>query len=239
MPRQDNKDRAEKAAPPGRPRSVAVGQAVLRAAFRLFIERGLSGATIEQIAAHAGVAKTSIYRRWATRDALLAEAVEAARNELAPGYSLEVIEGASPTHFIQLLLGVGELMRHPEVRRLVARVIGTIPDNPRLVRVYNETYFAPRRRALLAALQRAQAEGALSPDADVEVIADMLAGALLYRLLFELGSGDAVENVAAYVARLVKELGFDLAAPGMPRASSSRIASAKRRPKNQGSGASG
>jgi AcrR family transcriptional regulator len=241
MAKQNGTDRAKKAAPPGRPRSVAVGQAVLRAAFTLFIERGLSGATIEQIAAHAGVAKTSIYRRWASRDALLAEAIEAARNELAPGYSLEVVEGASPTHFIQLLLGVGELMRRPEVRRLVARLVGTIPDNPDLVRVYRETYFAPRRRALLTALRRAQAEGVLSPEADVEVIADMLAGALLHRLLFEFASDEPVEDVAAYVARLVKELGIDLAALGLPPPARSTSESRKRRtrPRTHGGKAPG
>ena len=68
----------------GRPRSAAVEQAILRAALALFIERGLAGASIEKIARRAGVAKTSIYRRWQSRDALLAQAIETGRNESAP-----------------------------------------------------------------------------------------------------------------------------------------------------------
>jgi AcrR family transcriptional regulator len=213
MPR--NVEKAKDAAPPGRPRSAAVDQAVLRAAFSLFIERGLAGASIEQIAERAGVARTSIYRRWANRDALLAEAIEAARNEFASDYSLDVVERASPVDFVQLLLGVGDLMARPDVRRLVTRLIGTIPDNPGLIKVYRETYFAPRRRAMVEALRRVQAAGALPPDADIEVLADMLGGALMHRLLFELGTNDANEDVPAYVRRLTKALGFDFAALGL------------------------
>jgi hypothetical protein len=106
-------------------------------------------------------------------------------------------------------------MARLEVKKLVARIVGTIPDNPQLIRVYRETYFAPRRRALVEALRRVQSAGALSPEADVDVVADMLAGALMYRLLFELGADAATEDVPTYVSRLLKELGFDLSALGI------------------------
>jgi AcrR family transcriptional regulator len=152
-----------------------VHRAILQAAFDLFVERGLAGASFEEIAKRAAVARTSIYRRWPSRDALLAEAIEAARNRLAPAHSVEIIEKASPTEFVHLLVGVGELMTRPEVKRLVARLVGTIPDNPHLVQVYRDTYFAPRRRALLDAVRRVQAAGALSRQADIEVLVDMLA----------------------------------------------------------------
>jgi hypothetical protein len=38
----------------------------------------------------------------------------------------------------------------------------------------------------------------------------------MHRLLFELGAGEAVEDVSAYVVRLLKALGFDLLALGLP-----------------------
>jgi len=50
-----------------------VDQAILRAALELFIEHGVAGASIEKIAKRAGVGKTSIYRRWSSREALLAQ----------------------------------------------------------------------------------------------------------------------------------------------------------------------
>jgi len=201
---------------PGRPRSAAIDRAVLRAAFTLFIERGLAGASIEKIAARAGVARTSIYRRWPNRDALLAEAIEAARNAFAAGYSADAVGRAAPADFVKLLLGIGELMARPDVRRLVARLVGTIPDDPRLIQVYRETYFAPRRQAMVEALKRVQAVGALSERADIDILTDMLAGALMYRLLFELGARGETEDVGGYVLRLVSALGFDLSALGFP-----------------------
>jgi len=59
-----------------------IDQAILRAALELFIEQGIVGASIERIAKRAGVAKTSVYRRWSSREALLAQAIEVARNAL-------------------------------------------------------------------------------------------------------------------------------------------------------------
>ena len=64
----------------GRPRDPVVDQAILRAALELFVEHGIAGASIERIAKRAGVAKTSVYRRWSSREALLAQAIETARN---------------------------------------------------------------------------------------------------------------------------------------------------------------
>src|SRR5262245_37806067 len=106
----------------GRPRSTEVDQAILRAAFMLFIEHGVAGASIEKIARQAGVAKTSIYRRWANRDALLAQAIEAARNEAAPGYSVEDVERASAQEFLRMMLGLGEVLAKPAVRKMMARL---------------------------------------------------------------------------------------------------------------------
>ena len=49
--------------------------------------------------------------------------------------------------------------------------------------VYAEQVVRPRREALLARLTEARARGELRPDADVELVADLLGGALLLRLL--------------------------------------------------------
>jgi AcrR family transcriptional regulator len=53
-----------KAKPRGRPRSAALRRKILRAAANLLNERGISGVTMEAIAARAGVGKPTIYREW-------------------------------------------------------------------------------------------------------------------------------------------------------------------------------
>jgi AcrR family transcriptional regulator len=192
----------------GRPRSAAVDEAILTAAFALFIEHGVEGASIERIARRAGVAKTSIYRRWPSREALLAQAIEAFRNAVGP--TTEMVDRASPADFIKMLFDVPQIAVRPEIRNMLARLIGSLPESPLLLQVYRDTYFRPRREALIRALRRTQDVALLRPDADIELLADTLVGALLYRLLF---GEDSAETFRAYLPRLLRHLGFIAASP--------------------------
>jgi AcrR family transcriptional regulator len=58
-------------APGGRARDPELDDAIVEAARTLLGERGVAGLTIEAIACRAGVARATVYRRWANRDALL------------------------------------------------------------------------------------------------------------------------------------------------------------------------
>lgn len=59
----------------GRPRDPRVDEAVLSAALDLLAEQGYARLTIEAVALRAGVAKTSLYRRWSTKELLVLDAV--------------------------------------------------------------------------------------------------------------------------------------------------------------------
>ena len=200
--------RNESRAGSGRPRSSAVDEAILTAAFALFIEHGVEGASIERIARRAGVAKTSIYRRWPSREALLAQAIEAFRNSVGP--TAEMVDRASPAEFITMLFDVPQIAVRPEIRNMIARLIGSLAESPLLLQVYRDTYFRPRREALIRALRRMQDAALLRLDADIQLLADTLVGALLYRLLF---GDDSVETLRAYLSHLLRHLGFALASP--------------------------
>jgi AcrR family transcriptional regulator len=60
----------------GRPRDSATDVAILRSVVILCIERGVEGTSIAQMAKQAGVGKPSIYRRWSTKEDLIAAAME-------------------------------------------------------------------------------------------------------------------------------------------------------------------
>jgi AcrR family transcriptional regulator len=60
---------------PGRPRDPKVDQAILAAALDLLSEEGYSRLTIEGVALRAGVAKTSLYRRWSNKESLVLDAI--------------------------------------------------------------------------------------------------------------------------------------------------------------------
>src|ERR1700678_1090144 len=53
----------------------AVMAASLAAAYELLTEFGLSGASVDEVSRRSGVAKTTIYRHWPSRTALLFDAV--------------------------------------------------------------------------------------------------------------------------------------------------------------------
>jgi TetR/AcrR family transcriptional repressor of mexJK operon len=60
---------------PGRPRDAAKDAAIIGAAQRLFLERGFEGASVDAIAEAAGVAKATVYARFADKEALLKAAI--------------------------------------------------------------------------------------------------------------------------------------------------------------------
>lgn len=65
----------------GRPRRAGADEAALRATVELIAERGYAGTTIDAIAARAGLAKTTLYRRWASKSELAVAALAARLGE--------------------------------------------------------------------------------------------------------------------------------------------------------------
>ena len=192
----------------GRPRSPVVDQAILRAALELFIEHGVAGASIEKIARRAGVGKTSIYRRWSSRETLLAQAIEVFRN--ATGYTTDLLDRTPPRDIVKLLIDVCEIIARPEIRKLMARLIGSVADYPMLLEVYRETYYLPRRLAFIRALERVQTAGLLARNIDLETLADMLSGTLMYHLLMPPVGEDPVGELRDHMIRLLRQTGFEV-----------------------------
>src|SRR5262245_30385720 len=84
-------DRAEPAGPRiGRPRSETAERAIIEATLDLIAADGLAAVSIEGVAAKAGVGKTTIYRRWPNKDALICDAAASLKAPLPelPGESV-------------------------------------------------------------------------------------------------------------------------------------------------------
>lgn len=84
MEQRRGTDETRGSAARGRPRDAVREVAVLRAAAELLSEVGYDRVTIESIAARAGVAKTTIYRRWSDKAALIAAMIERRALEAPP-----------------------------------------------------------------------------------------------------------------------------------------------------------
>lgn len=170
----------------GRPRDPRTDEAILRAALELFTEHGHAGTSIEAIARRAGVGKLTVYRRWGSKDELIAAAVETARGEI-PNPGTDDLDGMSYAEISQVIvdaLPVGaRTLAEPGYRAMLAQVFGSSVTHPGLMAAFWQNHILPRRRTVHLALSRAVEEGELPPETDIEALIDMTVGAVLYRLL--------------------------------------------------------
>jgi AcrR family transcriptional regulator len=200
------KTRKDKRASPGRPRDQLADDAILRAALDLFSEYGMEGASIGQIANRAGVARTTIYRRWSSREDLLVNAIERTRN--FPEQLVQGLEKMQPDELVNLILEAGvDALTQTQFRNLAARLIGCSPSHPALMSAYQDKYMQPRRLAIIRIFEKAQAQGLLPQNTDVEILSDMVTGTMLYYLLFQPDERTEAK-VRVYLLRLFEQAGF-------------------------------
>ncbi len=207
QPRCDvNTARRQAKAGRGRPRDPGADKAILRAALELFVEHGIEGASFEQIARRAGVARTTVYRRWSGREDLLAQAMEVARE--APERSLTATARVPPKRMVdELINALSEMVTRRDYLRTVAKLVGSVPDSPKLMSVYWRTYLIPRRAMVAEIIGRARERGAIPKEADSETLQDMIGGAIMYHLLIRPGRKNRKE-MRAYIRRLLHHAGL-------------------------------
>lgn len=158
---------------PGRPRSARAERAILEATLDLLAEEaGVAGVSIEAVAARAGVGKTTIYRRWAGKEALIIDAVAALKPPLPP-----VSGGPARDDLLALARALAD-ERSARHARCAWSVIGGAERYPQLYADYQEQVIAPRRRIVEEVLRRGMATGELRADLDVEAALLSLIGAL-------------------------------------------------------------
>jgi AcrR family transcriptional regulator len=180
---------------PGRPRSEAAHNAILEATVDILAEHGYSALTIEGVARLARVGKTTIYRRWSSKAALVREAID--RLALTP----EVPDSGDVR--ADLTQMVGSFIRWSvtsKANRVVAALVGEVRIDDELARLLHEDV-ARRRGALREVIERAVERNQISRTADLELVIDALWGPVQYRLLV---TGGPVEEAMA--AALVDQL---------------------------------
>jgi AcrR family transcriptional regulator len=162
---------------PGRPRSPEAHAAILRAAVELVAADGLHGLTIEAIAARAGVGKATIYRRWKTKEDLVAEALRSVAQtpEIPDTGSVRGDLAAAAR------AGVGRLST--DAFRVLPRLLGEAVDDPKLHAAVDEALLRPRREGFGVILRRGIERGELRDDVDVELVTDVLLGPIITTLI--------------------------------------------------------
>ena len=171
----------------GRPRDTAVEGRVLQAAMAEMRERGYDGMSVDRVAERAGVAKTTIYRRWPSK----AELVIAMIAQLRSAVPFEP-SGDPRRDLTELVIGIATTLNAIPTT-LVADLTAAAAREPRVgERV--RALWAERHAAVTAVVAQTPAAGHASP----AVLVDQLVGPLYYRLLI---TGEPIDP--AYVRELV------------------------------------
>jgi AcrR family transcriptional regulator len=166
--------------PLGRPRSHKSHQAILRATLELLAAVGFDAMSIEAIAARAGVGKTTIYRRYANKEELVADAIENVREEI-----LIPDTGSIWGDIDALVENAAQITLSPLGRRTVAMIISSASSNPQFAQIYWMKYLQPRRAAFEIVLERAKARNELDEGLDPGLVFDTMSGIMLYALIFQ------------------------------------------------------
>jgi AcrR family transcriptional regulator len=186
---------------PGRPRSPEAHAAILRAALELAVEGGLSGLSMEAIAARAGVGKATIYRRWKSKEALFTEAIQSIA--LVP----ETPDTGSVRGDIEVAATAALGRLTPEAFRLVPRLLAEAGDDTELHAALDAALLRPRRAAIREIFRRGIARGELRADIDIDLAVEMLLGTLVSRALVLGGDRETLAGLGLRV--------YDLMAAGI------------------------
>ena len=103
----------------GRPRREGAADEILAVTLAMLREGGYRSVTIDEVAERAGVAKTTLYRRWPSKVALVAAALGPTASDASDAELLRLFAGAEP----EAIEVVAEILRPRHAR--LAETIGT------------------------------------------------------------------------------------------------------------------
>ncbi len=161
---------------PGRPRSAQAHKAILDATLELLAEGGFQGLSIEAVAAKAGVGKTTIYRRWPSKDELVMDAIREVQIDLS------MVDTGNFRNDLVTLLKTAYLgmMAHPLLGQLAIKFIGEYQTNPEIFQVYLTQVLIPRFQQFSHMVEQAQAREEIRRDIDWTLLIDLIGGSLYF-----------------------------------------------------------
>jgi AcrR family transcriptional regulator len=197
---------------PGRPRDPGVDRRIAQAALALFADAGWAGFAMEAVARRAGVGKASLYLRWSSKEALLADAVTwlATVADADTGTLRgDLVELATQ----MLTIYAGDTSRVALRLELEAAAIPGVAEH----------YAQMRQAQVLAAraiVRRGIDRGEIAPDTSVTLLLDtLMGGAMMHAMVTpDDRRADLARSIRAYAAQLVSFLLRAVTPAGRPRA---------------------
>ena len=172
-------------------RTMRVQSAVFDATLSVLAELGYSGLSIERVAERSGVNKTTIYRRWQTKDALLAAAMDANAADVFPIPATESIAD----DLRAFGRGLADFMTNdsPSIAGVQRALFSDAAQEPLIANLKRE-FFARRHEAAASMVEAAIERGELPGDVDSRELVGLVAAQLYYR---KLATGEPIDHAVA------------------------------------------
>lgn len=165
----------------GRPRSEKARQAILTTARTLLVEQGLHAMTLDHVAREAGVAKTTIYRWWDSKELL---ALDVAFEEIDRArVSQPVDTGSLRRDMLARWKAMLRLFGEPPWSRVMTSLLAYAQLDAGFATIYRNRFFEPRREAARVSIRAAIARGELGEQTDIELALDLFFAPFWNRLL--------------------------------------------------------
>lgn len=163
----------------GRPRSEKSQEAILNAVDALLKEKGGGGLSIEAIAKRAKVGKPTLYRWWPTLADIVLEAALRRADTSIPVPSAESLRDMVRKFLWQSMTAIVDGGGGVYLRYLMAHAQHDDAFRAR----FREHFVANRREVLRSILQKGMERGQIGSNHDLELLVDLVFGAMWYRLL--------------------------------------------------------
>ena len=142
--------------------------------------------SIERIAREAGVSKTTIYRWWSSKVAVVIDTFLDNHVARTPVRQDVPAIDALREHMASL----AEVYAGNE-GRLVAQLIGECQQDEAAMAEFKKHFWTPRALVVTSLVERAISEGSMRKDLDAQVVTELLYAPVYFRLLFQSGPLDA------------------------------------------------
>ena len=162
----------------GRPRSAESQQAILTAAWQLLKTCSLRKLSIEAIAREANVGKTTIYRWWPSKTAVV---VDSFLTQVEASLPFPNTETAAESLMLQMQQVARVLSG--DVGRIVAQIVAEGQCDSEALESFRDRFLNPRRTAARQVILQGNESGEFAPDLDADLAMDILYGPIYYRLL--------------------------------------------------------
>ncbi|GAA1816438.1 TetR/AcrR family transcriptional regulator [Actinomadura chokoriensis] len=146
---------------------------VLDAAYEQFSRLGIQRSTMEDVARRAGVSRITVYRRFATKDALVEHVVRREFRRYFDQFLLDI--GRAETAADRVVLGFVSSLRAIRRNPLIGGLIATEPDLvvPSMISDGGRT-LATVRQFVAGQLRHEQRAGTVSADLDIDHVAELM-----------------------------------------------------------------